>query len=39
MGNFSQYDGDDLYKIKNNTIIGASSDNDIDQEEILRNML
>lgn len=31
--------GDDLNKIKNNTIIGGADEDPIDQQEILRNML
>ncbi len=40
MGNF-QFDmmGDDMSKIKNNTIIGGGDDDQFDQQEILRNML
>jgi hypothetical protein len=39
MGNFSQFDNDDLYKIKNNTIIGTDRDEEAERQEILRSML
>lgn len=37
-GNFAYNDGDDLFKIKNNTIVGGQED-EIDQQEVLKNML